>query len=151
VTPSDNLLRGWPGSPDDGVPRRARVLLAGLFLPGIVGAALLLLLGAALAALTFTTWPVQSPGDPRDPGDHAGAAVRRGAWPRRSDDHALLTIIVIVGHSGGMNAACSPPPLALAVAPARLRRAAARRTAAVAWSPPSIRCSSSASGSAARR
>ncbi len=36
------------------------VVLAGFFLPGIVGAALLFLLGAALAALTFTTWPVQS-------------------------------------------------------------------------------------------
>ena len=37
------------------------LVLAGLLLPGIVGAALLFLLGAALAALTFTTWPVQSP------------------------------------------------------------------------------------------
>ena len=37
------------------------VMLGGLFLPGIVGAALLFLLGAGVAALTFTTWPVQSP------------------------------------------------------------------------------------------
>ena len=37
------------------------VLLAGLFAPGIVGGALLVALGAGLAALTFTTWPVQSP------------------------------------------------------------------------------------------
>jgi hypothetical protein len=37
------------------------LVLAGFLLPGIVGAALLFLLGAALAALTFTTWPVQSP------------------------------------------------------------------------------------------
>lgn len=37
------------------------VLLAGLFLPGVVGALLLALIAAGLAALTFTTWPVQSP------------------------------------------------------------------------------------------
>ncbi len=37
------------------------VFLAGLFLPGIVGAALLFVLAAALVALTWTTWPVQSP------------------------------------------------------------------------------------------
>ena len=37
------------------------VMLAGLFLPGIIGAALLFLLFAGLAALTFTTWPVQTP------------------------------------------------------------------------------------------
>jgi hypothetical protein len=37
------------------------VLLAGLFLPGIVGALLLGLLAAGLGALTFTTWPVQAP------------------------------------------------------------------------------------------
>jgi hypothetical protein len=36
------------------------LLLAGLFLPGIVGGALLFVLGVAMAALTFTTWPVQS-------------------------------------------------------------------------------------------
>ncbi|WP_433793888.1 DUF6703 family protein [Actinoplanes sp. CA-252034] len=37
------------------------LLLAGLFLPGIVGALLLGLLTAGLASLTATTWPVQSP------------------------------------------------------------------------------------------
>lgn len=37
------------------------LLLAGLFLPGIVGAALLFVLGVAMAALTATTWPVQPP------------------------------------------------------------------------------------------
>jgi hypothetical protein len=37
------------------------LLLAGFFLPGIVGAAVLTLLGAGLGALTFTTWPVQRP------------------------------------------------------------------------------------------
>jgi hypothetical protein len=37
------------------------VMLAGLFLPGIIGAAVLFLLGVALVALTGTTWPVQSP------------------------------------------------------------------------------------------
>ena len=37
------------------------LMLAGLFLPGIVGAAVLFLLGAALVALTVTTWPVQPP------------------------------------------------------------------------------------------
>ena len=36
------------------------VMLAGLFLPGIVGAAVLCLLAAALITLTVTTWPVQS-------------------------------------------------------------------------------------------
>lgn len=38
------------------------VLLAGLLAPGIVGGALLMLLGAGLAALTRATWPVQQPG-----------------------------------------------------------------------------------------
>jgi hypothetical protein len=37
------------------------VLLAGMFLPGIVGGALLAALALAVAALTFTTWPVQTP------------------------------------------------------------------------------------------
>nr|WP_307833860.1 DUF6703 family protein [Actinoplanes italicus] len=37
------------------------LLLAGLFLPGIVGALLLGLLAAGLGTLTFTTWPVQPP------------------------------------------------------------------------------------------
>ena len=37
------------------------LLLGGLVLPGIVGALLLAALGAGLATLTFTTWPVQTP------------------------------------------------------------------------------------------
>ncbi|MFI5933038.1 DUF6703 family protein [Actinoplanes sp. NPDC051494] len=36
------------------------VFLAGLLLPGILGAALLFLLAAGLSGLTFTTWPVQT-------------------------------------------------------------------------------------------
>jgi hypothetical protein len=36
------------------------VLLAGFFAPGIIGGALLFVLAAAMAALTFTTWPVQT-------------------------------------------------------------------------------------------
>jgi hypothetical protein len=62
VTPSDGLLRRLTRIP----PTAAfvlvlAVLLAGLFLPGIVGAALLSLLGLALIGLTATTWPVQPP------------------------------------------------------------------------------------------
>ena len=37
------------------------LMLAGLFAPGIIGAALLFLLAAGLATLTVTTWPVQTP------------------------------------------------------------------------------------------
>ena len=37
------------------------VLLAGFFAPGIIGGALLFALGAGLATLTVTTWPVQTP------------------------------------------------------------------------------------------
>ncbi|BEL09369.1 hypothetical protein Q0Z83_075600 [Actinoplanes sichuanensis] len=37
------------------------LLLAGLFLPDIVGALLLGLLAVGLATLTATTWPVQTP------------------------------------------------------------------------------------------
>jgi hypothetical protein len=64
VTPpqSDNLLRRLAKvNPTTAFVLALAVLLAGLFLPGIIGAALLFLLGAALVALTFTTWPVQSP------------------------------------------------------------------------------------------
>lgn len=61
--PSDNLLRRLTRvSPTMAFLIALALLLAGLFLPGIIGAALLVLLGAGLAALTFTTWPVQSPG-----------------------------------------------------------------------------------------
>jgi hypothetical protein len=37
------------------------VVLAGLFLPGIIGALVLLVLAAGLATLLARTWPVQSP------------------------------------------------------------------------------------------
>jgi hypothetical protein len=61
--PPDNLLRRLARvNPTTAFLVALAVLLAGLFLPGIIGAALLVLLGAALVALTFTTWPVQSPG-----------------------------------------------------------------------------------------
>ena len=63
TTPSDNLLRRLARiSPTTAFLVALALLLAGLFLPGVIGAALLFLLGAGLAALTFTTWPVQKPG-----------------------------------------------------------------------------------------
>lgn len=62
VAPSGNLLRRLARvNPTTAFVVALVLMLAGLFLPGIVGAALLFLLGAGLAALTFTTWPVQSP------------------------------------------------------------------------------------------
>jgi hypothetical protein len=62
LTPSDNLLRRLSRvSPTVAFIAALVVLLAGFFLPGIIGAALLFLLAAGLAALAFTTWPVQSP------------------------------------------------------------------------------------------
>jgi hypothetical protein len=62
VSPSENLLRRLSRiNPTTAFLVALAVLLAGFFLPGIVGAAVLFLLGAAMAALTFTTWPVQSP------------------------------------------------------------------------------------------
>jgi hypothetical protein len=62
VTPSDNLLRRLARiSPTMAFVLALVVFLAGLFLPGIVGAALLFVLGAVLVALTATTWPVQQP------------------------------------------------------------------------------------------
>jgi hypothetical protein len=62
VTPSDNVLRRLARiNPTTAFLVALVVLLAGLFLPGIIGAALLFVLGAALVALTFTTWPVQKP------------------------------------------------------------------------------------------
>jgi hypothetical protein len=62
VTPSDNLMRRLARvNPTTAFVVALAVMLAGLFLPGIIGGALLLLLAAALAALTFTTWPVQVP------------------------------------------------------------------------------------------
>lgn len=60
--PPENLLRRLASvNPTTAFVLALAVLLAGLFLPGIIGAALLFLLVAALVALTFTTWPVQSP------------------------------------------------------------------------------------------
>jgi hypothetical protein len=60
--PSENLLRRLASvNPTTAFVVALVVLLAGLFLPGIIGAALLFVLAAVLAALTFTTWPVQSP------------------------------------------------------------------------------------------
>jgi hypothetical protein len=62
VTPSDNLTRRLARvNPTTAFIVALAVMLAGLFLPGIIGAALLFALGIALAALTFTTWPVQTP------------------------------------------------------------------------------------------
>lgn len=62
MTPSDNLLQRLARvNPITAFIVALGLLLAGLFLPGIIGAALLFVLVAALAALTFTTWPVQSP------------------------------------------------------------------------------------------
>jgi hypothetical protein len=62
VTPSDHLLRRLARiNPTRAFLVALVVLLAGLFLPGIVGAALLFVLGAALVALTAITWPVQQP------------------------------------------------------------------------------------------
>nr|WP_213005048.1 DUF6703 family protein [Actinoplanes toevensis] len=59
---SDNLLRRLARvNPTTAFIVALGLMLAGLFLPGIVGAALLFLLAAGLAALTFTTWPVQRP------------------------------------------------------------------------------------------
>ena len=61
MTPSDHFLRRMSRVNPTAAFLGALVLfLAGLFLPGIVGALLLGVLAAGLGALTFTTWPVQS-------------------------------------------------------------------------------------------
>ncbi|MDT4993550.1 MAG: hypothetical protein QOH97_3442 [Actinoplanes sp.] len=61
VTPSENVLRRLARiNPTTAFIVALAVLLAGLFLSGIVGAALLFALLAGAAALTFTTWPVQT-------------------------------------------------------------------------------------------
>jgi hypothetical protein len=61
VTPPDNLLRRLARTnPTLAFLAALAVMVAGLFLPGIVGAALLLVLAAGLVALTYTTWPVQT-------------------------------------------------------------------------------------------
>jgi hypothetical protein len=60
VATSDNVLRRLARvNPTTAFIVALVLMLGGLFLPGIVGAALLFLLAAGLAALTFTTWPVQ--------------------------------------------------------------------------------------------
>lgn len=60
MTSSDNLLRRLSRvSPTVAFIVALVMLIAGFFLPGIIGAAVLFVLGAALAGLTFTTWPVQ--------------------------------------------------------------------------------------------
>ena len=62
MAPSENLLRRLARvNPTTAFLVALFLMLAGLFLPGIVGAALLFVLGAGLATLTFTTWPMQSP------------------------------------------------------------------------------------------
>jgi len=62
VAPSENLLHRLARvNPTRAFLGALALMLAGLFLPGIVGAAVLFVLGAGLAALTFTTWPVQPP------------------------------------------------------------------------------------------
>jgi hypothetical protein len=62
VAPTDDLLRRLARVNATRAFLGALVLMvAGLFLPGIVGAAVLLLLGVGLVALTVTTWPVQPP------------------------------------------------------------------------------------------
>jgi hypothetical protein len=62
VAPSENLLRRLARvNPTTAFLVALALMLAGLFLPGIVGAALLFALGAGLAVLTYTTWPVQPP------------------------------------------------------------------------------------------
>jgi hypothetical protein len=62
LTPSGNLLRRLARvNPTTAFIGALALMFAGLFLPGIVGSALLFVLALALAALTYTTWPVQSP------------------------------------------------------------------------------------------
>lgn len=63
MTSSDNLLRRLSRvSPTVAFLVALVMLIAGFFLPGIIGGAVLFALGAALTALTFTTWPVQKTG-----------------------------------------------------------------------------------------
>ena len=59
MAPSENLLRRLARiNPTTAFLGALVVMMGGLFLPGIVGALFVLLAG--LAALTFTTWPVQT-------------------------------------------------------------------------------------------
>ena len=61
MAPSENLLHRLARvHPTTAFIAALAVLLLGLFLPGIIGAALLFVLGLGLVALTRTTWPVQS-------------------------------------------------------------------------------------------
>ena len=62
MTPSEDLQRRLARvNPTTAFLVALALLLGGLLLPGIVGAALLFLLSVAVAGLTYTTWPVQSP------------------------------------------------------------------------------------------
>ena len=61
MTPSDNVLtRLAQVRPTVAFLVALALLLGGFFAPGIIGAALLFVLGAGLATLTFTTWQVQT-------------------------------------------------------------------------------------------
>ncbi|MEV6306419.1 DUF6703 family protein [Actinoplanes sp. NPDC051861] len=61
MTPSDHVLRRLARiSPTAAFLGALVLFLAGLFLPGIIGALLLGVLAAGLGMLTFTTWPVQT-------------------------------------------------------------------------------------------
>jgi hypothetical protein len=61
AAPSEDLLRRLGRvNPTAAFVAALVLMLAGLFLPGIVGAFLLFLLGAGLATLTYATWPVQT-------------------------------------------------------------------------------------------
>ena len=61
MTTSDNLLRRLARvRPTVAFLVALALMVGGLLLPGIVGAALLVLLGAGLVALTRMTWPVQN-------------------------------------------------------------------------------------------
>ncbi|AEV82335.1 hypothetical protein ACWT_1317 [Actinoplanes sp. SE50] len=61
TTPDHFLRRLARVNPTSAFFAALALLLAGLFLPGVVGALLLAVLAAGLATLTFTTWPVQPP------------------------------------------------------------------------------------------
>ena len=141
-----------PGQPDHRVPRRPwRSCWPALFLPGHRRRrAAVRCWPRRLTALTFTTWPVQTPGDPRRPGDAARSAVRRGRRPRSRvtpdpcafDNHCHCRRQLVVMRVAVLLAAL---PRA-APSPRRLRASAGGRpaTAGRPWSPRSIRCSSSA-------
>jgi hypothetical protein len=59
---SENLLRRLAAvHPTKAFVVAIALMLGGLFLPGVVGAALLFVLAAGLTVLTLTTWPVQTP------------------------------------------------------------------------------------------